>query len=136
MKFFRKNFSNLSKKDKSPDYFGNISVNWQNLYSLKGIPKTINGDFRCYNNKLNTLEYVPIKINGDLYCFDNPLKTIKHLKDTKGINILYISESEHMTKNDYIREIFEYSIKVETIIIVRDRLYIIFNNDHKDLKKV
>ena len=38
-----------------------------NLKSLKGAPKIINGSFWCHCNKLINLQYCPKFINGDIY---------------------------------------------------------------------
>ena len=134
-------FSDLSIEYQTPDIYGTIWGDYKELTSLEGSPKKINGDFFCDVNNLSTLEFCPKKINGNFYCYKNPLKTIKHLKDTKGIKTLALSESDYMTKDDIIREIFEYGIKFEDIIIydgngdlIYKGYYIEFKREHLKIK--
>ena len=94
-----------------------IDYSGQRLTSLEGVPEEVSNSFYCDINELTTLEYAPRKIGNIFDCHDNPLKTIKHLKDTKGITTLFLSESKHMKVNDYIREIIKYKIKLESIVI-------------------
>ena len=51
-----------------------IYVNGEGITSLEGAPKTINGDFDCFNNKLTSLKGAPTKVNGHFYCRNNPGK--------------------------------------------------------------
>ena len=109
-----KKFSDLSIDAKTPTESGSIWVENFKLTSLKGSPEKINGNYGC--------QY-------------NPLKTIRHLKDTKGIHELILSETEHMKADDYIKEIFKYGIKFESILLYGIEDKDTTQKSYKELKK-
>lgn len=65
----------LEKLEKIPVQFNKIN-GWfdcsdNNLISLKGCPKIVDGNFYCHHNKLKTLEFSPKIVLGDFNFNDN-----------------------------------------------------------------
>ena len=54
----------------------NFYCNGNNLKSLEGAPKTVEGDFYCSDNPLQTLEGAPQTVGGDFSC-NNELTTLE-----------------------------------------------------------
>ena len=129
-----KKFSDLPLVVQEPEYVGNIICANEKLTSLKGAPEKVNGSFFCYGNKLSSLEFCPKEIKRMFDCSGNPLRTIKHLKDTKGIDKLFLSETKYMKADDYLKEVFDYNIKFKEITIVNKNT-IIISKPYKELKK-
>ena len=119
-----------------PNWNGSLNCAYSGITSLEGSPKTVKTTFNCSHNELKNLKYAPNKIGGDFVVYNNPLKTIRHLKDTKGIMVLVISESKYMKKDDYLKEIFKNDIKFEFINIYDKKgIMLILDKQYKELKK-
>ena len=77
IKFLNKNIT------KFPDYiqFGEVKGNFDcsnnNLISLKGCPKYVDGFFNCSYNKLTSLEGAPEKVGGYFNCNNNSVRFTK-----------------------------------------------------------
>ena len=60
--------------------FGHVRVDFycdnNQLTSLDGAPKTVNGDFICYYNQLTSLEGAPQTVGGDFSCANNQLTSL------------------------------------------------------------
>jgi hypothetical protein len=60
--------------------FGNVSedffCNQNNLTSLVGAPRKVEGDFWCDHNRLTSLVGAPEEVKGNFYCDKNPLQTL------------------------------------------------------------
>ena len=52
------------------------------LISLKGAPRTVNGSFICDVNNLTSLEGAPQTVGGYFYCYNNPLTSLKGIPKT------------------------------------------------------
>lgn len=66
---------NLSTDGKVWDSF--FSCVGNELISLEGAPKQINGSFACDYNKLTSLKGCPKIVNGNFYCSNNELISLK-----------------------------------------------------------
>jgi len=51
----------------------NFDCHDNQLTSLKGAPKKVDGNFWCDYNRLQTLEGAPEYVGGVFYCKDNPV---------------------------------------------------------------
>ena len=84
IKFLNKNIT------KFPDYiqFGEVKGNFDcsnnNLISLKGCPKYVDGFFNCSYNKLTSLEGAPKEVGGTFYCFNNKLTSLEGAPERIG----------------------------------------------------
>ena len=47
------------------------------LLSLRGCPKKVTGDFKCYGSTLQSLECCPEEVGGSFYCHYNNLESLK-----------------------------------------------------------
>ena len=56
---------------------GNVDCSSQNLISLKGAPKEVDGWFVCYSNNLTSLKGAPKKVSEDFDCSYNKLTSLK-----------------------------------------------------------
>ena len=55
-----------------------FNCSWNNLTTLEGSPKEINGDFYCDYNKLISFEFSPRIIRGDFKCSNNNIKSFEY----------------------------------------------------------
>jgi hypothetical protein len=67
----------LDKSKKLPDYIqfnkvtGYFDISNNNLITLKGCPKIVDGDFYCEYNKLTSLKYAPKIVTDSFVCHGN-----------------------------------------------------------------
>lgn len=54
-----------------------LFINDNNLSTLRGCPKEVNGDFYCCDNELTTLNGCPRIVKGTFNCDNNKIKTLK-----------------------------------------------------------
>jgi len=73
--------------DKSNEvYNGNLDILNQNLTSLEGIYKEINGNFNCSFNKLKSFKYCP-NIKGNFYCLGNNITHFTNKRYFKNVKL-------------------------------------------------
>jgi hypothetical protein len=60
-----------------PTHADSVYFHNQILTSLKGCPTKVDGDFKCFSNRLTSLEYGPTFVGGVYDCTDNLLTTLK-----------------------------------------------------------
>jgi hypothetical protein len=59
-------------------YKGDFNCHTNELTSLEGCPKVINGHFYCSYNKLQSLQYCPQSVEGDFDCSRNNLQSLQY----------------------------------------------------------
>lgn len=64
------------------DIYETIYIN--QLTSLEGCPKIVNGSFNCSHNLLTSLEYAPKEVKGNFDCSNNELKSLDNLPQVDG----------------------------------------------------
>ena len=67
---------------------GNFFCNDNNLTTLEGCPKTVDGYFYCHRNKLTSLKGSPERVSGEYYCSNNKLR------DFSGIPLGSLNEGQ------------------------------------------
>lgn len=85
-KIIREEIQKLNEKSYS-DLMGDttdINVSRQKLTSLKGAPKTVDGNFLCNNNKLTSLKGGPKTVGGNFWCHENKLTSLKGAPNDVG----------------------------------------------------
>ena len=74
--------------EKIPFQFGKVTgdfyIDYANLTTLVGCPKTVGGDFNCSDNELTSLVGGPKTVGGSYRCYDNPITSLDGLPDTVG----------------------------------------------------
>jgi hypothetical protein len=60
-------------------YNGDFCYINEQLTSLEGCPKVVNGYFSCYKNNLQSLQYCPQIVKGDFICSDNKLPSLQNI---------------------------------------------------------
>ena len=76
------NLISLKGCPKYVDGFFNCSYN--KLTSLEGAPKEVGVDFFCHYNKLTSLEGAPKEVGGTFYCFNNKLTSLEGAPERIG----------------------------------------------------
>lgn len=64
-------------EDSIPNAVGDFSCAYNDLLSLKGVPKIVDGNFECQSNLLRSLRYAPKVVGGYFYANHNILKSLK-----------------------------------------------------------
>ena len=73
----------LKDLSKFPEYIqfgvvgGNFDCSNNNIISLRGCPRKVDGFFNCNYNKLKSLEKGPVEVGSSVYCFRNNLKSLE-----------------------------------------------------------
>ena len=66
--------------------FGHVRVDFycdnNQLTSLEGAPKTVNGDFICYYNQLTSIKGAPETVDGYFHCANNQLTSLEGAPQT------------------------------------------------------
>lgn len=67
---------------------GSFDCSFNQLKSLKGVPKIVEGDFNCRGNDLINLNFSPSEVGGDFSCLQNSLVSLEGapLKIGKNFN--------------------------------------------------
>jgi hypothetical protein len=79
-----KNIYNFfNKYFKIDRYIKDLSITWSRN-TLEGAPKTVEGDFNCYDNQLTSLEGAPDVVDGDFNCTKNQITSLKGAPQTLG----------------------------------------------------
>lgn len=74
---------------------GDMNCYYNDLTSLKGCPKVVNGAFDCSFNQLTSLEHCPEIVNGSFYCEDNELTSLEH--GPKVVTCSYYCHNNRLT---------------------------------------
>jgi hypothetical protein len=65
--------------------FGKVSLDFycegNQLRTLEGSPREVDGSFHCFDNQLRTLEGSPKKVSGNFWCHENPLISLEGAPD-------------------------------------------------------
>ena len=75
VRLYNKNLTKLPLKFNKVNGF---SCNNNQLTSLEGCPKEVNGNFSCSSNKLTSFEFAPKIIRGNFYCVNNNIKSFEY----------------------------------------------------------
>ena len=101
------------------------------MKTLEGGPQTVNGNFYCNNNKLESLEGSPQTVGGYFYCTDNKLKDLEYFPEVNGnvymrgnlVNLLiYTFIDNKETDNFLIEDFVDYEIVRNGDTVMLDRL--------------
>jgi len=90
---------------------GNFNCSINDLISLKGCPKYIDGNFYCYCNQLTTFEYFPISIgqDGDFVFSNNPVFCFRNYIENQFDKIEIFNEFRILKDNTvYIDRLSSY----------------------------
>jgi hypothetical protein len=64
---------------------GDFDCSWNNLTSLEGAPREVEGSFVCYRNNLTSLVGAPEEVSGKFWCNNNSLTSLEGAPlDVKG----------------------------------------------------
>lgn len=67
------------------DYDQDIDLSKRGLTKLPSdLPKKINGEFMCHENRLTTLEWCPSEVGGDFDCYRNALTSLEYCPSEVG----------------------------------------------------
>jgi hypothetical protein len=110
------------------NYIGNsFECDASGLKTLEGCPKTVDGHFHCYNNKLTDLEHFP-EINGNVHIDENAVYYLVHTFIKNGDNFM-------------IEDFVDYEIVRNRDTVMLDRLQTFIKDndlempDLEDIKK-
>ncbi len=85
--------------------FGNFDCSDNELTTLKGCPKFVDGDFYCYLNQLSELRYGPKIVCGNYICSGNKLKSL--LGSPKEVNGDFVCSNNLLTSLKYTPDIVQ-----------------------------
>jgi len=75
----------MGKKDiEGVDCKRGIDASCEGLTSLRGAPRSIDGNFYCSDNRLTSLEHCPKRVAGSFYCKENRLTSLEHCPTNVG----------------------------------------------------
>ena len=83
---FKDKFPELAFKD---EHDGDLDIPRQNLTSLEGCPKIINGSFYCSVNNLESLVGGPEKVKASYFCDNNQLLSLDEIAFYIGNNLSF-----------------------------------------------